>query len=238
MDEVRPSYDVALRTGGYRRTKRRQKRAPAGQLPGRSEERKDELRYPKNYAAVLACNNEDSADFNPRRWQVPERCTKVYQPRPSDDDFFTTAVTRKQRVPSQSDEAKIELMELLAKSRNVFAPLHEDQDDFVPQLAPLPTGDYRPYVSRYEPLTAEYEYDRPEHSSNPRIAQKIAESSRDIAEFDAMLDERFRKTSAPSRSRYSDFRSTVTSSPAEFPPVELPSAVEVEQAQVTCPAEC
>ena len=189
----------------------------------------DELRYPRNYAAVLACNDEDNEDFNPRRWQVPERCAKVAQPRPQADDFFTAAVTTRRRVPSQSDNAKIELIELLARSRSVFAPLHDDQDDFVVQPMPAPKADYKPYVSRYEPLATTPEFDLPEPTSNPRIALKIAESNRDIEEFDAMLDERFRKSSAQSRSRYGDFRSAVASA-------EVPPAAVDEQAQVICRA--
>ena len=135
MDEVRPGYDVALRTGGYKRPKRRQKKGSHGEPTERSDERKDELRYPRNYTAALACNDQDNninSDYNPRRWEVPESCMDVHHQRSygddyynhqqyHDDDYFDEGMDARRNVNSGSDEMKLDIMELLAKSRSVFA---------------------------------------------------------------------------------------------------------------------
>ena len=238
MDEVRPGYDVALRTGGYRRPKRRQKKGSSGEPAERSDERKDELRYPRNYTAALACNHQENninSDYNPRRWEVPESCMDVHHQRSygdayynhhhsHDDDYYDEDGDATRNVNSRSDEMKLDIMELLAKSRSVFAPIHEDKDDFIPKPS-RPIADYQPYVSRYQPGSVSY--DQIEPTSIPRISQKIADASRDIDEFEAMLEDRFRKSSVPARSQPSDVQST----PMDYPPV-----VDDTQAQVTCRA--
>ena len=205
MDGVKPSYDVSLRTAEYRRGGRRYRETQAGEDKGGpgaglSEDRRDELRYPRDYTAAFTLPRDSGYDGEEERGYEGPTARPAYRDYLDDDSGADS-------VPAGRDDFA-GVLDLLAKTRSKLHSLSEETAaefrSYVTQPPRVSAGGYGgvgrgvaggepSYVSKYVPLADRYADIYTSSASNSNIGQKIADSQREIGQFDSYIESHYGK---------------------------------------------